>query len=289
MNQIEEYRDALGGLRFSEEGKERIVKGLMEAEGMSVKGKHFRTLRSALIAAAVCLALLGTAVAAKYFGVEIIEKPDTKWLYLMKGGILYYPYDNLPDEIKSLEGKANVFAFDSWQEAEDFIGVDLMNNPVLDASPSRNFTAKVILGKEQRVSASGKFVLTTTAKLTEFRLFGCYQMNDVNISVDGYLYTDRAEEKDWDETYYGRGHNLKGQDPMVCVEPSYTTPSGLTAQILTLEHEDGHNECQATFSLNGIPFVITTDLFGDVQSHNSLEKDRAQEVLLQVLDGFVLK
>ncbi len=66
MGQFErEYREALDGLRFSEEGKERIMNNLMEQEsGLSVKVKRLRPLRAALIAAALCLALAGTAFAA---------------------------------------------------------------------------------------------------------------------------------------------------------------------------------------------------------------------------------
>lgn len=63
----QEYQQALDSLRFSSEGKERIMKNLMERqEREPVKGKRFRPLRMALIAAAVCLALVGTAGAAVY-------------------------------------------------------------------------------------------------------------------------------------------------------------------------------------------------------------------------------
>ncbi len=66
MGRLEQdYREALDNLRFSGEGKERIMKNLMERqERETVKGKRFRPLRTALIAAAVCLALAGTAFAA---------------------------------------------------------------------------------------------------------------------------------------------------------------------------------------------------------------------------------
>ena len=66
MGRLEQdYREALDNLRFSDAEKERIMKNLMERqEREAVKGKRFRPLRTALIAAAVCLALAGTAFAA---------------------------------------------------------------------------------------------------------------------------------------------------------------------------------------------------------------------------------
>lgn len=66
MNQIErEYKNALDEVCFSQEAKERMMKNLMnQQEQAPVKGRGFRSLRTVLIAAAVCLALVGTAFAA---------------------------------------------------------------------------------------------------------------------------------------------------------------------------------------------------------------------------------
>lgn len=61
----QEYREALDGLRFSNAGKERIMKNLIEqAAGTPVKRRGARPLRTALIAAALCAGLVGTAFAA---------------------------------------------------------------------------------------------------------------------------------------------------------------------------------------------------------------------------------
>ena len=61
----QDYRETLDGLAFSGAGKERIMKNLMkQQEGRTVKGKRFRVVRAVILAAAVCLALAGTAFAA---------------------------------------------------------------------------------------------------------------------------------------------------------------------------------------------------------------------------------
>ena len=65
-----EYREAMDGLRFSQGEKERIMKNLMEQQNRDdnrpAKGKRLRRLRAALVAAAVCAALMGTAGAATF-------------------------------------------------------------------------------------------------------------------------------------------------------------------------------------------------------------------------------
>ena len=61
----QEYKQALDSLRYSSEGKERIMKNLMERqEQRPEKRKSIRPLRTVLIAAALCLALVGTAFSA---------------------------------------------------------------------------------------------------------------------------------------------------------------------------------------------------------------------------------
>lgn len=74
MGRLEQdYREALDLLCFSGAGKERIMKNLMQAEKRTVKGKYLRPARAALIAAALCLALVGTALAVHYFGMTMVE------------------------------------------------------------------------------------------------------------------------------------------------------------------------------------------------------------------------
>lgn len=66
MNRTEqEYREALDGLRFSEDAKRRMMDNLMEQkEEKPMKERNIRPLRMGLIAAALCAAMVLTAGAA---------------------------------------------------------------------------------------------------------------------------------------------------------------------------------------------------------------------------------
>lgn len=229
---------------------------------------------AALAAACLCLVLAGTALAAQYFGVRIVDGAggDDADVW-MQGGIAYYPVDRLSDELKALENEDTCRSFGSWQEVEDFIGVDLMNNPVLDASPARSYSRTVTWGKHR---VSGEFLVSTSVGLDDIRAQGCYEMGDVNIDVEGFLYTERKTEKaaDWDERFYGIGF---AEDTQTSRE-SYTAPNGLEAQVMAVERPSGHDTYIAAFSLNGVPFIVKA------HSHNSLEE--AQAALYQVLGGF---
>lgn len=262
--------------------REQVRAGLA-ARAAAERGRQprrVRPLRAALIAACVCLVLLGTAVAVQYFGVRVSVGRGQDWDVRMEGGITYYPVDILSEEVRALENERKTIPFGSWQEAEDFLGVDLMNNPVLDSSPAERFWAKFINGGK---AVTGKFVLRMSADLAEFRMFGCYERENVYISVQSFLFTERMKEEniDWDELYYGL--RFPEEKAQAISEGTYTTPNGLTAQLVTVEHASGSDSYIATFSLNGIPITVWTQAY----SHSSPEN--AREVLYQVLDGFVLE
>lgn len=274
MNQIEEYREALDGLRFSEAGKERIVTNLMEKQGQAPeKRRGVRPLRAALIAAALCLALVGTALAVHYFGVTIVEGDDgITWL---QGGIAYCPYDSLSDQIKALEGFQEtsngklIRSVSSWQAAEDFIGVNLMDNPVLDGCPPVHFS-------HMFDGVMGDYLILAAPDLSSVLTYGCYEMGEANITVEAHLFTDRkaTQAEDWDEQFQG----YEFLDGTLVSRDTYTASNGLTSEILEYTRPGDTPTCKAAVSLNGIPTIVTVSDSPDVR-----------EVLYQVLDNFIVE
>ena len=286
MNQAErKYREAMDGLRFSDKEKERIMKDLLEQrEQTPRKRRGVRPLRTALIAAALCLALVGTAFSAvHYFGVRIVDGTgENDYDFWTEGGIACYPVDSLSDELKAPENQGTYLGFKSWRQVEKFIGIDLMNNPVLDGCPALTCSQTVIIGGDK---VSGNFLVWITPGLERVLINGCFEMGDVNIDVGGYLYTERKTEggEEWDERFSSRSF-VEGSQTS---RESYTAKNGLEAQVITVEYPTnpsgysaGHR-CMASVSINGVPFIINTT------SYNSM--DEAQEALYRVLDGFVLE
>lgn len=248
--------------------------------------------RMGLIAACLCLALIGTAAAVHLCAPQLRNDGDgTVWL---SGGIARHSYAALSDELKAMEGESFLKAFDSWQEVEDFIGFDLMNNPVLDASPAlRESRYTLIIGDQ---SATGHYLIAASAGLDRIYTHSIYDVGQVHIRMRSTLYTDHIPEdlkefyENWDETTAGF-HYADGTEPVL---ENYTAPSGLTAQLLTVQNpapegtsledmpmEDVRYYCTATFSINGVPFEAHTTCRAD-------KVDAALAALKQVLDGFVL-
>lgn len=136
MGRLEQdYREALDGLRFSGAGKERIMKNLMEQQRREpVKGKRFRPLRTALIAAAVCLALSGTAFAALggILSPRLTPNIDGKGRfdgYTVTGKLATYPLSRFGDGFRKA-GKENPKGrvdreFSSFDEVRSYLGENI--------------------------------------------------------------------------------------------------------------------------------------------------------------------
>lgn len=224
------------------------------------KPQRVSPLRTALIAACVCLTLLGTAVGARIMSVRMTQ--DENGVVWISGDITYYPLEDLSDSLKQTDGQDfRSPLFDTWEETEEYIGLDIMKNPVLDAVPE------------------SRFVVSSDGDLKSIYITGHFdETSQIELELYASVFTDRFEpsQEDWNERFLG----IPGLRQSQTGRESYTTSSGLEAEVLVVDSGDNFT-CFGALSLKGVPFVVVT------HSDNSI--DDAREVLLQVLDGFTLE
>lgn len=304
MEQIErEYRDALDSLRFSGGAKERMVNDLMEQrEQTPVKRRGVRFLRVGLIAAAVCLALVGTAVAAQVFEVrvDLQTNPDHPGNnYTVTGGIAFFPADSFPQQVHDVVALHETTGknFKSWAELEEFLGRDLPNSTALDSAEP---------GPQARVSGSERgtnillYVHTADQGLVSIGARGHYLLDGIWVQQSADLYTDKMEQnyKEYGqegETFDG-GIVMLYEEGATMTEETYTTPGGLTVTIVEVESAPDAvrptTEYNAHFSINGIQYKVSATFYsvGMTTDEAAAKDDPAHtlEVLKQVLDGFVV-
>lgn len=299
MNQIEEYRGALDGLRFSAEGKKRMMNGLMEAGEGPVKGKHFHPLRTALIAAALCLALVGTVVAVQHFGVKVDLQTNPAHPgdnYTVTDGIAFFPADSFPQQVHDLAAENRAVGigekcadkkFESWAEMENFLGRALPGSTVLDSATltgSAQLWAYAVDQGLSSVDAEASCVL-----------------DGIQVRQSAQLYTDKAEQNY--KEYGKEGEAFQGGIVMTyeggsaMTEETYTTPGGLTAAIVeVVPAPDSMTpvvEYNAHFSIDGIRYMVRASLYevGMTPKEAADVDDPAHtlDVLKTVLDGFILE
>ena len=305
MNQVErEYRDALDGLRFSTEGKERMMKNLMEQqEQKPVKRRGIRPLRAGLIAACLCLALVGTAGAAQFLGARIDWQAKDPLVsgssYGAKVDTACFPADSFPQQIQDMAEQGNLTGknFKSWAELEEFLGQDLPDSVALESAKPGPLA---LISRNDKKGGTNILLCVSTCKQGIFSIeaTGHYVLDDIHVEQEARLYTDKAEEnyKEAGLEFDPKDIILTYEDGGEMTDETYTTPSGLTATIVTVVLSEGRQSTtryNAHFSISGIQYRVTASFYkaGMTGADAATAEDPAHtlEVLKQVLDGFVQK
>lgn len=246
--------------------------------------KNWRRIAVGLAAAAL---LAGTATAAHYLGVSVVDEREDDGDIWFAGGITYYPADQLSDEVKKFTaayadgtGPGPLKTFQTWDEMEEFLGVDIMNNPLLVESTRVNYYA---IFRTQKVK--GPFTLRVDSGLNQLWAWGYYRIGDAYIKIMAFLHTDRLEEKG---IMIDRIRSVGVPDGAEVSWEAYTTPGGREAQVIALDGVPRHfDQCVGAISLNGIPVVVSVGFLNSSWEDDPAEgAAEARKILLQVLDGF---
>lgn len=296
MEQFErEYREALDGLEFSGAGKERIMKNLM---GRRVEKKRMiRPLRAALIAAALCAALVGTAFAAgTVFRSWFVPVEHDRGWYTQKAysEVKSFTTDDFSEHILwSPEGNGFWYAgTDSWAEMEDYVGWPLAHNTVMDESPKFMRGAGELKACSMGVrycehgenrnrfsyTPAGRD-MTPCARELEYVTVQCSFLSDgAEVTVFGSMFTSLHFEHNpypwpFDGAEYPAGSLSE-----------YTLPNGVQAVVHRPSEGDGYHYPSAWFVYEGALYMV--NLWEAPQKYAPEGCRDYEAALYRVLDGF---
>lgn len=299
-----------------------IDPALVEAADRSAStAKHTRRgwSRIAVIAACLCLLLAGTAVAAELAGVHITgffcDEPritsangtvENVSGYTFSRDIRHFRVEDLSQELIELDqGLTEPVArsFSTWEQMEEFVGIRVMDNPVL---------AEAHVGCDMNImdlpGGQGKYVAYISPG-PGHAADGVTPMSGINsISLIGsyYLNYDDPGLRPWQGVLINVSANLafESENPVLgegavyfpegtgVTYEEYVTPNGLCALFTRAELAEGegrpyaYDYYLAEFTLNGVSVSVsatdTKDLFDGDASPGLVE-----EAVKAVLDGFV--
>ncbi len=290
-----EYREALDSLRFSDAGKERIMKNLTGQR--AEKKRTVRPLRAALIAAALCLALAGTAFAAGtvFRSWFVSVEHDGGW-YTQKAysEVKRFTADDFGKSILwSPEGEGFWYAgTDSWAEMEDYVGRPLVHNTVMDESPKfltgagelKACSAQVRYcehGENQRrfrYTQAGRDMTPYAGEL-EYVSVECSFLSDgAYVTVLGHMFTDLYFE-----------HNpgdfpLHGEEYPAGTLTEYALPNGTQAVVYHPTQDDPGGRPEAWFVYEGALYYVILSNAPEKYAPEGCQDWNA--ALYRVLDGF---
>lgn len=278
---------------------------LVEEADLPSKRRHVRFRPALLAAACLALLLIGTAVAAGssealpgFLSFFRSQPHPSQSGYTSDGWQISITGDKIPLAEFSQEVQTQptglvsrtMMSVDSWEEAEEFAGRDLMDNPVLERAKIR---ARYGFNDE-----NGEFVpcnVLVSRSWMEDRL----SFLSVNTSYDVTLSeNDPITAIHVDVTFHteaGSGSNgwtHYMQEGTRFDTSTYTTPSGLTATILTATQikEEARTDYHAYFIYNGgvwhLAAHCSEDELQELLDQELTERRQAYLVLKETLDAF---
>ena len=261
---------------------------------MPAKRRITKITRTVLIAACLCLALAGTAAAAVANGwiqvTEVKFYPNTNVngkvtsyaeVRTAVDGSPYIPFDQFSPEAQAFPHSSTYLpqykGFDSWTEAEEFLGVELANNPVLDQMepiplPIEDTQYGIKLDDANcSVVFRGLMDAPTINLYSEYRLV-LDDSRDFRLGVYAGIVTEEWSSE-WGPGAVFQNHEMPETE-------TYVTPSGLQAVIVTADTDPQPGSlvsCQTLFRLNGATFHLVT-------THD--DRDELVSIIKEILDAY---
>lgn len=297
------------------EAMDYIDPALIEAADVrQEETRRIQWKRPALIAACLCLVLAGTAIAAELAGVHVSDffegtvtdfqgrERDAVSYEYQANGIRRIPGDSLAPTVSeyiarnrgSDGGYYITRGVDSMERAEEFLGLDLPDNPVLDQAKHGlvGFAKGDSLAGESRISSRfcgislhGAGELPATIQLrTAYHFPSADDDDSVSVDVSMQLYTDEGDSSAEEGEVWSRVSMWQDETPLE--KYTYMAPSGLEATVLEIldtgktgwGEERTRYEYTAYFILDGILFEVWV---------SDTDEALARETIEQILDGFV--
>lgn len=283
------YRNLMEEQYLSEQAKQAIYSNLQRKE--ETKTQPF-FLRAAIVAACVLLLVPITAYAVKtIFGMSVVEiiKGNTSTGKLGTGNEVDYPdlssrqLSDFPEEIQTMEDYRLVI-YDSWQDAEEELGITLANNTFLfdeSVTKERSYNLKEE-GIFQRVHCFGQYNGLDN-QFYRATITAGYRYDNMFITLRSTVTCEHpaiSKEREFEMHWHGVMYEDRDVDEIV--QEQYLAENGINATLVTVDRNRGKStDYEATFSANGASYRIT------IHSYDKGRDAEVKDTLLNILEGFV--
>ena len=254
--------------------------------------------KTAIAAACILLTIPVTVWAAEnIFGVTLIkhlEGLDFRGIDSIGYEAQVKNVDNIPitefsEYLQELK-ESELAYFDTWEEAEQVIGIALLDNPILtdeDTNPMKSFYT----GKAPPLACIEAQYGALEGQLFSVKLSGQYYRNRVGFWVSAQMTADNPQMgEELFQLYHGFGKRYypSSKTDGICVE-QYTTENGIPMTIVL--PENGYSTPEAYFSVNNVSYHVDISRYETLTSKETEEmaQERALDVLREVLEGFTLE
>lgn len=283
------YRNLMAQQHLSEQAKQAFYYNLKHSEH---KKKHSFIPKFAAITACILLLIPITVYAVEQiFGVSLVEM-ITDVSSRGKNAVGYEvtypelsnrPLADFPEEIQVMNGN-KLSVYSSWAEAEEELGVALLNNRFFTDEQVTNEYAYNL--KEEGIFKRVHCFAYYNGLDNQFyraSITAAYRYDNMHITLRSTVTCDHPaisaeESKDlhWSSAYY------ETEDVEQISQEEYTTTNGVTANIVTVDRTGSKSTgYEATFSAGGASYRIT------IHSYETGRDAEVKDTLIKILEGFI--
>ena len=261
-----------------------------------VESKTTRWISVKIAAAVMCIVLLVpiTVLALEsVFDIAIINSIDRPNAYncpgvgvdVKYGNVSSRPITDFSEHLQSLADSENV-TYDSWEEAQRDLGIELLDNPVCSEEKTQKIDYYVD-GELVRKHCIGRY-LVEDGQLSCAMLSAVYRRSSVEYQITA---TVTAEHPSITEDALRQYHESSATyfdtfTPQVETR-QYVTKSGIPATICTVKMEVAYGtftDYKAYLAVDDVTYCVSC-----IGVKGRWDDERVSSVLLEVLDGFVVE
>ena len=279
-------------------------------ENAQKQKKYRKGWKAAVAAACICLLIpVGVWAAESIFGMtritigkgKNIDGKDAIVMHRDVENVEHIPIEEFSPYLQELKETQWLY-FDSWEDAEEKIGVEFIDNLILDDENTQPYTRKKKYGHDER----GIAYAALKTKATPYRgvyyaadeqFFAAsfsaeYWRNRTKFMITAYMTTDHPlMTEEIFLVYHGFGDRYYKENVNITTE-QYVTKNGIPATIFYVDSNNsfGYIHPYAYFSVNNISYHIEFNQYGN-QSEETAEQTNARLLALmrEILDGFVVE
>lgn len=277
----DEYTQLMNQQIFSSEAE------LLEKLQHRTPKKRLPTYQKILIVALCLCLLIPTAVFAaetifdltsvKIYPGKDFEGNDAVIYDIDFGSAIELPLSDFPEKWQHLEEGQFVF-YDSWTEAQEDLGIDLMDNTLLEQEYAAVKAFNPGSWSDRNAAHCYTLYRAYEGQLYSFSTYAVYK----RAGSLAYLTAEALVEhpnipEEVKKVFAGDQYILKSEaEAEKFSTETYTAASGLVATIVADQLSEGLTDYYALFRANGITYRITSPEFNDL----------GRKVLIELLESF---
>ena len=272
-------------VKLSPEREEAMLADLLNAKkevsGMKQMNGRRRIPAAVLVAAVLVVVLAGAAMA--YFSRVTVAPYGDEGGYSVRAETGNVPLSELSEDVLQRAAEASVsgelLPFQSWEEAEEYLGLDIADNARLEQM-EKSLRAMSVGEDDSPVLAPCLLLLWyyESGRPDTIDLSACYEEGDSAVNVEAVLLVEDPDF-DWERPY----HFANAVAEMSGAE-QYVTPGGLETTIVTsretFREDVVFTKCEAEFVLGRAFFRVWIS----VPDGDSVEG--SESLLKEVLDAY---